>query len=158
MQTGTDMLAHPLLRSRDCYTHWVSEHVRWSDTDMAGHANNLAFAAFAEAGRAHLLRRFLETGTQTRALLVLAEMRLRYLTEAHWPEPIAVGTCVTSISARACRMAQGLFAGDRCIGLVESTLVNVDERTRKSSEISPVVRTALESWLQPALAATSSTV
>lgn len=151
MHIGADLLAHPLLRSRECYTHWVPERVRWSDTDMAGHANNLAFAAFAEAGRALLLRPFMASDAETRALMVLAEMRLKYLSEAHWPEEIAVGTCVTSISTRACHMAQGLFAADRCIGLVESTLVNVDERTRKSCEIPPAVRATLESWLQPAL-------
>ena len=157
MSPTSDLLAHPLLRQRACYAHWVPERVRWSDTDMAGHANNLAFAAFAEAGRALLLRQFMAVGAtaETRALLVLAEMRLKYLGEAHWPEEISVGTCVTSISTRACRMAQGLFVEDRCIGVVESVLVNIDERSRKSSEIPASVRRVLESWLQPALRETA---
>ena len=151
MSQAPDLLAHPLLRQRDCYAHWVPERVRWSDTDMAGHANNLAFAAFAEAGRALLLRRFMTADADPRAMLVLAEMRLRYLGEALWPADISVGTCVTSISNRACRMAQGLFDGTRCIGVVESVLVNIDESTRKASEIPPAVRAVLQAWLQPAL-------
>lgn len=52
-------------------------------------------------------------------------------------------------------MAQGLFVEDRCIGVVESVLVNIDERSRKSSEIPASVRRVLESWLQPALRETA---
>lgn len=151
MSETHDLLSHPLLRQRACYAHWVPERVRWSDTDMAGHANNLAFAAFSEAGRALLLRRFMVADAAPRALLVLAEMRIRYLGEVHWPADISVGTCVTSISARACRMAQGLFDGERCIGVVESVLVNIDESTRRSSEIVRAVREVLTAWSQPGL-------
>lgn len=146
MNAVADPLADPLLRSRAAYQHWVQEHVRWSDTDMAGHANNLAFAAFAESGRALILRRFLEKGTERYALLVLAEMRLKYLGEMHWPAVIDVGSAVCEISTRSCRMVQALFDGERCVAVIESVLVSVDDGTRRARAIPDAVRAELQEW------------
>lgn len=135
-----DVLADPRLKLRASYGHWVHEHVRWSDTDMAGHTNNLAFAAFAETGRAILLRRFMAPDADPRALLVLAEFRIRYLSEAYWPSEVDVGTGVSTIGTRSCRMVQGMFVGERCISVAESVLVMIDESTRRSADIPPAIR------------------
>lgn len=139
-----DGLADPRLRQRAAYGHWIHEHVRWSDTDMAGHANNLAFAAFAETGRAILLRRFMAPDTAHRALLVLGEFRIKYLSEAYWPAEVEVGTGVSAIGTRSCKMVQGLFIGEHCIAVAESGLVLIDETTRKSADLPPVVRALLQ--------------
>ena len=139
----TDPLNEPQLKQRAAYGHWIHEHVRWSDTDMAGHANNLAFAAFAETGRAILLRRFMAPDADPRALLVLAEFRIKYLSEAYWPSEVDVGTGVSTIGTRSCRMVQGLFIGEQCIAVAESVLVMIDETTRRSADIPPAVRSLL---------------
>lgn len=144
----SDLLADPTLRRRDPYAHWVQERLRFSDTDMVGHANNLAFAAFFETGRALLLRRFMESGAEPHALLVLAEMRMKYLGEMHWPAEIDVGTAISEIGARTCRMVQGLFDGERCVGIAESALVLIDEQTRKARVIPDDVRTVLETSMR----------
>lgn len=148
----TDPLAAPRLKQRAAYGHWIHERVRWSDTDMAGHANNLAFAAFAETGRALLLRRFMAADADPRALLVLAEFRIKYLSEAYWPSEVEVGTGVSTIGTRSCRMVQGLFIGEQCIAVAESVLVLIDEATRRSADIPPAVRSLL---LQHAITAAS---
>ena len=33
------------------FRHWVAEQVRFCDTDMAGHVNNVSIAAYVESGR-----------------------------------------------------------------------------------------------------------
>ncbi len=139
----SDPLNAPQLKQRAAYSHWVREHVRWSDTDMAGHANNLVYGAFAETGRAILLRRFMAADADPRALLVLAEFRIKFLSEAHWPAEVDVGTGVSAIGTRSCRMVQGMFIGERCISVAESVLVLVDEGTRRSSDIPPAIRSLL---------------
>lgn len=141
--TVNDPLNEPHLKQRAAYGHWIHEHVRWSDTDMAGHANNLACAAFAETGRALLLRRFMGPDADPRALLVLAEFRIKYLSEIYWPAEVDVGTGVSTIGSRSCRMVQGLFIGDRCVSVAESVLVMIDETTRRSADIPPAVRSLL---------------
>jgi acyl-CoA thioester hydrolase len=144
--TEQDLLLDPRLRHRASYPHWVQEHVRWSDTDRIGHANNLAFAAFSETGRALLLRPFMDPDTGPRALLVMAEQRLKFLGEMHWPARIDVGTAVAAIRVRSCIMVQALFDGERCTGLVETRLVLIDEDSRKSRPFPDAVRTELEGW------------
>lgn len=145
MAPSTDTLGDPRLQSRSAYPNWIQERVRWSDTDMAGHANNLAFAAFSETGRALLLERFMVPDATPRALLVMAEQRLRFLGEMQWPAVIDVGTAVSEIGTRSCRMVQALFDGERCVGLVETVLVLIDEGSRRSRPLPDAVRTFLQS-------------
>jgi acyl-CoA thioester hydrolase len=140
MHESSNLSVDRTLAQRSRYVHWIRERVRWSDTDMAGHANNLAFAAFCETGRAHFLRKFMDRHARSRALFVLGEMRLRFLREAHWPSEIDVGTRVIGIGTRSCRMGQGLFDGDQCIAISEATLVLIDETRRRSRVITPAIR------------------
>jgi acyl-CoA thioester hydrolase len=140
MSEVQDPMNEPWLRQRSSYPFWVQDQVRWSDTDMAGHVNNLAFAAYCETGRALLLRRFMSHQADQRALLVLAEMRLKFIGEANWPADIDIGTGVTAIGTRSCRMGQALFDGERCIAVAESVLVLIDEGTRRSRDLTPAVR------------------
>ncbi|MDB5971897.1 MAG: putative thioesterase [Hydrocarboniphaga sp.] len=143
MSSKPDYLDDLRMRERATYPFWFQDHVRWSDTDMMGHANNLAFAGFCESGRARLLQVFMHQEAQPRILVVLAEMRIRYLGEAKWPAVIDIGTCVTTISQRACWMAQGLFDGERCICVAESALVVVDETTHRPREMPEPLRELL---------------
>lgn len=149
MSTPPDLLRAPSQQQRSAYAFWVQEHVRWSDTDKVGHANNLAFAAFCETGRARLLQRFMTHDTVEPALFVLAELRLRFLAEMHWPDDIDVGTSVASVSHRACVMTQGLFAGDRCVAVAESILVNVDTTTHQPTAIPESVKALLQTYAPP---------
>jgi acyl-CoA thioester hydrolase len=134
----------PLTR-RAVFPHWVSERVRWSDTDMIGHVNNLAFAAYFETGRSLFLRHFTQGDAGSRALFLLGEMTIRFIGEAHWPAQIDAGTGVIAIGRSSLRVGQGLFNGERCVATSESTLVLLNEETRRSREIPSGVRTWLES-------------
>lgn len=136
----------PLRRQRAGYPHWISERVRWSDTDMAGHANNLTFGAFCEAGRALLLKDIMHPASPHHALLVLAEFRLCFLSEMHWPEDIDIGTAITVIGNSACVTGQGLFQGDRCVAVADSRLVLIDETTRRGRSLTPEILQLLTRW------------
>ncbi len=67
-----------LLR-RESYLVWVQEHVRFSDTDLMGHTNNLAFGAFAETGRCMFLREFIEKKDAEHATFLPAQIVLNLL-------------------------------------------------------------------------------
>ena len=135
------------LQQRALFRHWADEHVRWSDTDMIGHVNNLAFAAYFETGRALFLRHFTIADAASRALFVLGETTIRFLSEAHWPAKIDAGTGVVEIGRRTLRLGQGLFVGARCIAVAESSLVLMDETTRKSRDIPDEVRAWLSGFV-----------
>jgi len=139
-------LAGEPLRQKAAFPHWVSERVRFCDTDLIGHVNNLAFSAYLETGRSLFLHDFTRPASGPRSLFVLAEISVRFIGEAHWPAEVAVGTGVVEIGRRSVRLGQGLFIGERCFSTSESALVLLDEGTRRSRDIPPRIKDWLESF------------
>ena len=137
----------PRLTDRRVYTYWQKDSIRWSDTDMVGHVNNLAFAAYAETGRTQFFRDILARNTASERLLVLAQINISYLGEMHWPGDVDIGTCLLKVSNTSCRLANGLFYGDRCVGTVDSLLVHIDQTTRQASPMDDELRHFLERHL-----------
>lgn len=131
------------LRRRSIYAHWMQERVRWSDTDLVGHVNNLSFSAYFESGRTHFLRPVLAGGAHPPMMLLVAQMTVNFLGEVHWPADIDVGTGVLAVGRTSCRVGQALFDGDRCVSSAESVLVLIDEASRKPRQIPECLR----SWL-----------
>jgi acyl-CoA thioester hydrolase len=137
----------PRLTQRAFFTYWLTERVRWSDTDQVGHVNNLAFSTYFESGRTEFLRDLVSRGVDSRVLLLMAQMNVCFLGEVHWPSNVEVGTCVLDVGSSSCRIGHGLFLGDQCVGTADSVLVMIDEATRKPREIPPHVRQHLNGFL-----------
>lgn len=137
----------PRLTNRDAFTFWVKENIRWSDTDLVGHVNNLAFAAYAESGRTQFFKDILARNTASERLVVLAQINISYLGEMHWPGLVDVGTCMLKVSSSSCRLANGLFYGDRCVATVDSLLVHIDPQSRAASPMDDELRDYLERHL-----------
>jgi acyl-CoA thioester hydrolase len=140
----------PGLRQQN-YPQWTSERVRFSDTDLVGHVNNLAFCAYLETGRSMFLRQLTQPAAGPRSLFVLADLSMRFLGEAHWPDEIRIGTGISAIGRSSVQLAQGLYVGDRCISTANSVLVLIDESTRRSREIPQSIRDWLETLRIPAI-------
>ena len=136
-----------LLAQRSAYKHWVDEHVRWSDTDLVGHANNLTFGAFAETGRCLFLRSYSERNSANRASFLPAQLLINFLGELFWPAQVEIGTGVLSIGNTSFRVGQGLFEGERCFGTVETALVMIDESTRRPQRIPDTIRDWLTDYM-----------
>ena len=135
-----------LLTRRSSYTHWMKEQVRWSDTDMVGHVNNVAFAVFCETVRTHLMRPVFSGDSNPRAMVLLARITINFLGELHWPAIVEIGTGVLAVGRSSLHIGQGLFDGERCVGSAESVMVMIDEATRKSAELPAWVRTYLSNF------------
>lgn len=97
--------------------------VRVCDLDGYGHLNAIRIGHFYEDARAAFYGSAFN-GLQSPRLLV-AQITLRYLREGHWPGTLQVGTGISRIGSSSIEMIQGLFdAGQRCLGLCETILVN----------------------------------
>lgn len=57
-----------LLAHRGAHRFWLSERVRWTDTDQVGHVNNLSISNYCEIGRVNFLMPFLAPSASVRAL------------------------------------------------------------------------------------------
>jgi hypothetical protein len=82
----------PDLTDRGAYQFWSREKLRFSDTDMIGHVNNVAFAALIESGRVGFTRSGVIDGLPRGLLVVMRRIELDYRAELHWPADIDVGS------------------------------------------------------------------
>jgi acyl-CoA thioester hydrolase len=136
-------IADKRLTRRESYKLWIPEHVRFSDTDLMGHVNNLAFGAFAETGRCMFLKRFIGKESADRAMFLPAQIILNFLGEIFWPAQIDVGTAILGVGGSSFRFGQGMFDGERCFATSESVFVLVDEISRRPMAIP----TSIRDWL-----------
>jgi len=132
---------------RSSYTYWHSEKVRFSDTDMIGHVNNVAFAAFIESGRVAFTHSGVIAGMPRDLLVVMARIELDYRAELHWPADIDVGSRLLRIGRSSFSIANGVFKGQTCAATSLTTLVVIDRVTRKSSPIPEAVRASMAAHL-----------
>jgi acyl-CoA thioester hydrolase len=125
----------PGLTDRSHYRHWVRDTIRYSDTDMVGHVNNLAFAAYCETGRTMFMHAFPQPLIGVHSQTVIARITINFLDEAHWPGEAEIGTGVIRVGNSSMTLGQGLFNEGRCFATSESTIVMIDRQTRRPSRI-----------------------
>jgi acyl-CoA thioester hydrolase len=132
---------------RENYAYWHVEKIRFSDTDMIGHVNNVAFAAFIESGRVAFTHSGAIAGMPSGLLIVMARIELDYRAELHWPGNIDVGSRLLRIGRSSFAIANGVFNGQICAATSVTTLVVIDRVTRKSAPIPDAVRASMATHL-----------
>lgn len=157
MTTNTPAAAsvHSDRRQRDpaalrasSYTFWAEERVRFADLDINGHVNNIAFAVYAESGRAAFLH---DTGLwkldDNSRQNVLAHIEIDYLHELRYPSQIAVGVRVLSIGRTSFRLGVGLFDGERCAATIATVQVRIDADTKAPIPLDADERLTLQRYV-----------
>jgi acyl-CoA thioester hydrolase len=135
------------LTDRDTFQSWYREKLRFSDTDMIGHVNNVAFAALIESGRVNFTHNGVITGMPPGLLVVMRHISLDYRAELHWPADIDVGSRLLRIGSSSFAIGNGVFDGDLCAATSVTTLVVIDRETRRPAAIPDAVRAGLEAYL-----------
>ncbi len=135
------------LTRRDTYTIFEPEKIRFSDTDMIGHVNNVAFAALLESGRTAFGQANLFPHMPAGMLVVMARVEIDYRRELHWPLTVDVGTRIIAVGRASYVMGQGIFRGDTCATTGRTTLVMISRETRRSAPMPDAYRAVLEGLL-----------
>ncbi|MDP7548411.1 MAG: acyl-CoA thioesterase, partial [Alphaproteobacteria bacterium] len=126
------------------FEFWVSENIRIADTDMGGHINNTAIAAYVESGRVARLRTAMDLrGADER--WVIAHVDIDFRAEAQPPGQVRIGTRLLALGTTSATMGAGLFTGERCIATARSVMVfligantaPIPEAVRQSLQASP---------------------
>lgn len=109
------------------YVHWTDELIRFSDTDLVGHVNNVAFAAYVESGRvAYGMALAGEAFAEgTRFQVVLRHLEIAFIAEAHYPGRLRVGSRLVALGRTSYTIGSGVFDGDRCLATSRGVLVVV---------------------------------
>jgi acyl-CoA thioester hydrolase len=135
------------LTKRETFSIFEPEKIRFSDTDMIGHVNNVAFAALLESGRTAFGQANLFPHMPEGVLVVMARVEIDYRRELHWPLTVDVGTRIIAIGRSSYVMGQGIFRGDTCATTGRTTLVMIDRATRRSAPLPESYRAVLDRLL-----------
>lgn len=138
------MTPGPDLARRGTYGFFYRENLRFSDTDMVGHINNVAFAALLESGRSMYTHRADYPPQEHRVQIVMARVEIDYRMEVHWPGQVDVGTRALSLGRTSYVLGQGIFRGEECVTLGRTVLVCIDRQTRRPMPVPDSLRAWLE--------------
>ena len=135
------------LTNRAHFTHWTCVPIRFSDQDSLGHVNNVAIAAYVEAGRTRLIHEFLLRDKYPDLDYALVHVEIDYLAEFHYPGTVDVGGRVERVGTKSFTTGYGLFAGENCVATSRSVNVFFDTAKRESVTPPDDVRALLENTL-----------
>ena len=141
------MSRNPALRNRAIYPYWARDTVRFSDTDAAGHVNNVAICAWLETGRLTFIRHIglMERKPPLRG--ISAGLNVSFLRESHWPGEVDIGCGILEIGRSSLLVGGGVFRGEACIAAAEMPIVQLN--ASEPSPWSDTQRRDLERWLLP---------
>lgn len=117
----------------DEFRHRTRVEVRFRDIDAFGHVNNAVFATYTEQARVTYLRDVLSADPVGRMPLILAMLKLDYVSPIMFGETVEVGSRVEWLGRSSIAMSHRLASadGDRDLARVTSVLVAYDyERAR----------------------------
>lgn len=127
------------------------DKVRYADTDRQGHVNNATFAIFLETGRVEVLYNPDLPILAAEASFVIASLKLDFIKEITWPGRVDTGTGILKIGNSSIRIYQKLFQSDHCVAHAETVVVQVDDRTQRSTPLTARAKKTLGSWLLSAV-------
>jgi len=119
----------PDLTRAAAYRHWITDRIRYCDTDMAGHVNNVAFAAYAETGRLDLMHGVIRPRMPAGLRFIAASITVNYIRETHYPGELRIGTGVARIGRTSITVGQGIFKDDLCVATALGTVVLLEGST-----------------------------
>lgn len=108
------------------FVHWITDRIRFSDTDQAGHVNNVAFAAYAETGRLDLMHRHFKPHHGTGERFIAASVTVNFVRETHYPGEVRIGSRIVRIGQTSLTVGQGIFKDDICVATALGTVVFLD--------------------------------
>ncbi len=109
----------------EAYPHRASAEIRYADLDRQGHVNNAVFATYSEIGRVAFLYDPVHPLTPEGCSFVVARLTIDFRAELFWPGTVAIGTGILKVGRTSFTLAQGLYAGGRCVATTEGVIVLV---------------------------------
>lgn len=116
------------LQPAESYPFSAQISTRYSDLDPQNHVNNVAVAAIYEEGRSRFIAWLVANIEQDLEppQRMIAEVRIRYLKQIHYPTTLSVTAKILHIGERSYRIGQALFQAGVCLGMCETVIVHSD--------------------------------
>ncbi len=138
----SDAATEPDLSRPDSFTFFHEENVRFCDTDMVGHVNNVSHVALVECGRiAYAFDLARRGGVQT-GTITFARLEIDFRGDLYYPATVRIGATVLTVGRSSFTVGIGVFDGDRCVSTSRNVLVHLGE-DRRPDAIPEGMRTML---------------
>lgn len=121
----------------------AQENMRYRDLDINGHMNNAVYATYFELARGRARRARLGPRPPGTASVVGRQL-LIYHQELKFPAILHVGAGIVHITRSTWTWGNAVFNNGSCHATGEVTMIMVDTKTRKATEIPPEFRANLE--------------
>ena len=136
----------PPLTERATFPLWARDIARYRDTDRQGHLNNAVFSTFLETGRVAFLVNREEALAPPGCGFVIARLELDFRAEMHWGGEVEICTVVLRVGRSSFLLGQAIFQDGGCTATAHTTLVMMDETTRRSAAMPETLRARLLQW------------
>ena len=138
------------LKSKESFTTWITDVIRYNDLDPNGHVNNVAVCTYFEDGRVMFRdRHFRDQVKDVLTGFVLARYTIEYHRPLSFPGSVEVGTTITRIGRSSYTFGQAVFRGDECAATAEAVQVRIDPKTGRSMPLSDEFKATLETVAFP---------
>ena len=102
------------------------ENVRFSDTDMVGHVNNVAHVALVECGRIAYAFALAEDAGIDTTRFTFVRLEIDFRDDLYYPCQVRIGARVLGVGNTSFTLGIGVFDGDRCVSTSVNVMVHLD--------------------------------
>ncbi|MFC7441228.1 acyl-CoA thioesterase [Laceyella putida] len=130
--------------------------VRFSDTDMLGHINNVSYFSYFEHGRLAYLAELdltphlFQSGAERGGFIVTASLECQYLQQVHFGQEVQLGVRVNRIGNSSLDFIYALFlpAEEKIAAIGRGTVVYIHPTTGKSQPLPEKVKESIRTYEQ----------
>ncbi len=131
---------------------WVTDILRFRDTDAFGHINNTTFSVLCESGRVHLFMTRLKPTLPPGSLFLIVRLGIDFKAELNYPGEVRTGTWVTQLGRSSITLEQVLVFKGEVAATAQGVCVLVDTTTRRPAPWPEATRRVVEDLLRPSQA------
>jgi acyl-CoA thioester hydrolase len=124
-------------------TFKTSIQVRFGDTDMLGHVNNVSFVQFLEQSRVEWMYHLIRQGIP-RFDVVVVHLTMDYRQQIHFGQHVEVEVWPSKLGNTSFEFSYHMWADGKLCAEARSVQVVIDPQTMQPIPISPQIRTLLE--------------
>ena len=136
--TGEAAAARPTPLSREAFARFVPVTTRWSDNDVYGHINNVAYYAFFDAAvNAMLIEAGLLDPATSDVIGLAVESSCVYFSSLSFPDAVEIGVAVEEIGRSSVRYRLGVFKEGAALAAAQGRFTHVYV-TRASQRPTPI--------------------
>jgi acyl-CoA thioester hydrolase len=113
--------------------------LRFCDTDLIGHINNVSFAAYAESGRIALFRHYGYRGSD----LILVHLGIDFRAQLQLDDKCVIKSWVERVGNSSVTIRQEVMANDKVAAEIKSVVVTFDYETDEPKPVPEALREAI---------------